>query len=141
MSTPVPEVFRIFSLHRYFMWAITMRDHYEKTGQTLSPTLSFFENEGANEAFMYLSYWYAGMYVVSEGWQELELPEAEIDTLLKSPHLQVLRRFRHGVYHYQGLMEAFTLGRDFDDWVESLALALARYFDGWIRCQTATLAP
>jgi hypothetical protein len=55
MSAPVPEVFKVCSLHRYFLWAITMQDHYEKAGQRFSPTPSFFENEAANEAFMYLS--------------------------------------------------------------------------------------
>jgi hypothetical protein len=42
MSTPVPEVFKIFSLHRYFLWAITMQDHYERTGKRFSPTPGFF---------------------------------------------------------------------------------------------------
>jgi len=147
MGTPVPEVFKIFSLHRYFLWAITMRDHYEKAGQRFSPTPSFFENEAANEAFMYLSYWYAGLYVVCEGWQELKLVDPEIDALLKSPHLDVLRRFRHGVYHYQAdyfdprFINAFALGKDFDDWITSLAHAFNRYLDAWAKNQTAALAP
>jgi hypothetical protein len=147
MGTPVPEVFKIFSLHRYFLWAITMQDHYEKAGQRFSPTPSFFENEAANEAFMYLSYWYAGLYVVCEGWQKLKLVDPEIDALLNSPHLDVLRRFRHGVYHYQAhyfdprFMKAFTLGNDFDDWITSLAHALNRYLVAWARSQTAALAP
>jgi hypothetical protein len=101
MSAPIPEVFKIFSLHRYFMWAVAMREHYQETGQRLSPTPSFFESEAANEAFMYLSYWYAGLYVVCEGWQELKLSNPEIDALLSSPHLEILKRFRNGVYHFQ----------------------------------------
>ena len=115
MNAPVPEVFKIFSLHRYFMWALAMNDHYGKTGLQLSPSPSFFENEAANVAFMYLSYWYAGLYVVCEGWQELKLSDPEILDLLKSPHLEVLKRFRNGVYHYQAdyfdkrLMGAFHL--------------------------------
>jgi hypothetical protein len=95
MSTPVPEVFKIFSLHRYFLWALTMQDHYERTGKRFSPTPGFFENEAANEAFVYLSYWYSGLYVGCEGRQELKLVDPEVDVLLKSPYLDVLRRFRH----------------------------------------------
>lgn len=146
MTTAVPEMFKIFSLHRYMLWALSMNDHYEKTGQRLSPTPSFFENEAANEAFMYLSYWYAGLYVVCEGWQELKLSDSEIDGLLKSPHLDVLKRFRNGVYHYQAdyfdkrLMDAFTLGKDFDEWVTRLANAFVRYFDAWVTSQTSALA-
>src|SRR5579863_7159242 len=126
MCTPVPEVLKTLSLHRYFIWALTMREHYEKTGQRFSPTPSFFENEAANEAFMYLSYWYAGLYVVCEGWQDLTLADAEVDSLLKSAHLEVLKRFRNGVYHYQAdyfdkrFMIAFTMGDDFDDWIIQL---------------------
>lgn len=32
---------------------------------------------------MYMSYWYAGLYVVIEGWQKLKLQDMAIDTLLK----------------------------------------------------------
>jgi hypothetical protein len=81
---------------------------------------------------MYLSYWYAGLYVVCEGWQELKLSDPEIDSLLASPHLALLKRFRHGVYHFQPdyfdkrLMNPFVLGKDFDDWIESLTGAFHR---------------
>jgi hypothetical protein len=63
-------VFKIFSLHRYFIWSIEMREHYLQVGKTFSPTPSFFDNEDAGRAFMYLSYWSAGLFVVCEGWSE-----------------------------------------------------------------------
>ncbi len=147
MSTPVPALFKTFSLHRYFLWCIAMREHYEKTGERFSPTPSFFENEAANEAFMYLSYWYAGLYVVCEGWQELNLSDPEIDALLSSAHLDVLRRFRNGVYHFQAdyfderVMKAFVLGEDFDNWVNSLTAAFYRFLNEWAESQTAALQP
>ncbi len=146
MSTSVPEVFKLFSLHRYFLWSLVMRDHYERTGQRVSPTPSFFENEAANEAFMYLSYWYAGLYVVCEGWQDLKLSDPEINPLLSSPHLETLKRFRNGVYHFQSdyfdkrFMFALVLGPEFDNWVIALANAFIRYFDAWINNQTGALA-
>jgi hypothetical protein len=132
MSTPVPDVFKIFSLDRYFVWSAEMREHYMQVGAKVSPTPSFFDNENANRAFMYLSYWYAGLYVVCEGWKdELKLSDPEIDALLKSRYVDVLRRFRNGVYHYQEdyfspkVMAALMLGKDFDEWVNSLMLAFA----------------
>jgi hypothetical protein len=143
MSIPVPEIFKVFSLNRYFIWAIEMRDHYWQVGKTVSPTPSFWDSEEAGRAFMYLSYWYAGLYVVCEGWQELRLSNPEVDVLLKSPHLDVLKRFRHGVYHYQAdyfdkrFMDAFVLGEDFDHWIESLTHAFAAYFTEWTRSTTA----
>jgi hypothetical protein len=33
VTTPIPEVFKIFSLHRYFLWSIEMRDHYLQVGK------------------------------------------------------------------------------------------------------------
>jgi hypothetical protein len=141
-----PFIFKVFSLHRYFAWCAEMREHYLQVGMQVAPTPSFFENENAGRAFMYLSYWYAGLFVVSEGWKELKLSDPEINALLKSPHLNKLRRFRHGVYHFQPdyfdqrFMDALALGKDFDEWAESLMLAFARYFDTWIKCQTAALS-
>jgi hypothetical protein len=51
MSTPVPKVFKIFSLHRYFIWSIEMREHFQQMGKQFSPTPSFFDNEDAGRAF------------------------------------------------------------------------------------------
>jgi hypothetical protein len=142
MST-VPPIFKVFSLHRYFAWCAEMREHYQQVGMQVSPTPSFFDNPGASRAFMYLSYWYAGLYVVYEGWQELKLSDPEIDALLKSTHLDKLRRFRHGVYHFQAdyfdprFMGALVAGEDFAEWAESLTLAFNRYFEAWIKSQTS----
>jgi hypothetical protein len=122
-----------------------MREHYLQVGKTFSPTPSFFDNEDAGRAFMYLSYWYAGLYVVCEGWRELRLSDPEIDGLLASTNLELLKRFRHGVYHFQPdyfdkrLMNPFVLGKDFDDWVKYLTHAFARYLDAWTKSQTASL--
>lgn len=146
MSTPVPQIFKVFSLHRYFAWCAEMREHYIQVGMQVSPTPSFFDNPDAGRAFMYMSYWYAGLYVVCEGWKELKLSDPEIDALLASPHREKLKRFRHGVYHYQAdyfdqrFMGALVAGKDFADWAESLMLAFARHFDTWIKGQTAALS-
>ncbi len=76
---------------------------------------------------MYLSYWYAGLYVVCEGWQEAKLSDSEIDALLQSSHLEFLKRFRNGFqadYFDKRFMDALVLGKDFDEWAESLMLAV-----------------
>jgi hypothetical protein len=145
MSTPVPQILKIFSLHRYFAWCVEMGEHYQEVGRQVSPTPSFFENEDARRAFMYLSYWYSGLYVVCEGWQELKLSDPATDALLMSQHLEKLKRFRNGVYHQpdyfdQRFMGALAAGEDFAEWAESLMLAFVRYFDDWIKSQTAALS-
>ena len=38
------------------------------------------------EIFMYMSYWYATLYVVIEGWKNLKFSDPKIDELLKSPN-------------------------------------------------------
>ncbi|HZI56428.1 MAG TPA: hypothetical protein VFF39_06615 [Verrucomicrobiae bacterium] len=142
MST-VPQVFKVFSLHRYFAWCAEMREHYQQVGMQVSPTPSFFDNPDAGRAFMYLSYWYAGLFVVCEGWLEHKLSDPEIDKLLQSPHLEKLKRFRNGIYHFQPdyfdkrFMGALVAGEDFSEWAEALMLAFARYFDAWIKSRTS----
>lgn len=92
-----------------------------------------------------LSYWYAGLFVVCEGWQDLKLNDSEIDGLLTSSNLELLKRFRNGIYHFRPdyfdkrLLNPFVLGKDFDDWVESLTHAFASYLDTWIKSQTIVL--
>jgi hypothetical protein len=48
-----------------------------------------------------MSYWYAALYVVIEGWRDLGLADATIDALLQSPNVDLLKRYRNGVFHFQ----------------------------------------
>src|ERR1019366_3727804 len=135
-ATPtVPEMFRVITLDRYFMWCRFQRDHYKEIKVTWET--DFFDSMEMQHAFMCLSYWYAGLYVVCEGWQELKLSDSEIDKLLASPYLDVLRRYRNGVFHFQQdyfdkrLKEAIKLGQDFHCWVEELMSNFQRYFRHW----------
>jgi hypothetical protein len=76
-----------------------MRVHYyeEAEREPLSEDRAF----RAGFQLPYLSYWYGGLYAVVEGWQELGLADVEIDELLQSPHVDALRRYRNGTFHYQ----------------------------------------
>ena len=54
------------TLHRYYIWANRMRTHFDDIlvrGDELA--------DHQIETFLYMSYWYAGLYVVIEGWREL----------------------------------------------------------------------
>jgi hypothetical protein len=53
--------------------------------------------------FAHLSQWYASEYVVIEGWREAELHDSIIDESLArwSDVVDLLRRYRNGVFHYQ----------------------------------------
>jgi hypothetical protein len=83
----------------------------------------------------YVSYWFAALYVVIEGWQELGLHDREIDKLLESPHVQILRRFRNGMFHYQRSYQdarfqqwLFEKTEEAGDWAHDLRNAFARWF-------------
>ena len=113
----------LIALHRYYIWANRLREHFDSVAAAV-----FADDPG-----LFLSYWYAALFVVVEGWRDLELKDQQIDQLLQSPHVDLLRRYRNGVCHFQ---------RDYCDprfldlvgakgavpWVRELNLALGRYF-------------
>ena len=120
----------LLSLHRYFIWANRMRTHFDdllQSGGYATPT-------GEIESRLYMSYWYAGLYVVTEGWKELKLSNASIDALLGSPNLDLLRRYRNGAFHFQGeyndnrFTELIEQGTNVVSWVRALNEQFGRYF-------------
>lgn len=130
----------IFSLHRYFMWANRMRVHFDEKLPVLAEQLkkdaSLVTNEEI-EANLYMSYWYAGLYVVIEGWRQLHLSDPIIDELLRSPKAGLLKRYRHGVFHFQGnyfdkrFTEFMAEGQSAVDWVRDLNRAFGAFFLEW----------
>jgi hypothetical protein len=93
------ELFKVLSLHRYFDWSEHMRKRFEALTDA-GVQISVTTTEG-QEAFCYLAYWQAGLYVVVEGWRDLGFADATIDSLVASPNVEHLRRLRNGAFHYQ----------------------------------------
>jgi len=93
----------IFTLHRYFLWATHMANHLriviEQQGPF--PTNPKDLQHWLREPFMYLSYWFASLYVVIEAWRDLKLNDPKVDALVSSPYTDLLRRYRNGIFHYQ----------------------------------------
>jgi hypothetical protein len=92
----------VFTLHKYFLWATQMRDHF----YALVPEFSADPNrerlsEAGLKIDLYMSLWYGMLYVVAEGWQELKLSDPAVDSLLDSPNLNLLRLYRNGTFHFQ----------------------------------------
>lgn len=87
------------ALHRYWMWANTLRAQFHEMLKTdpPSPDPAMF----ADKAPAFMSHWYAALYVVVEGWRELGLFDASIDALLQPDRVDLLRRYRNGVCHFQ----------------------------------------
>ena len=91
-----PKPTEVFTLHRYFIHANFMRHcFFEKLKVEGAST------ELALEPRIFMDSWYAGLYVVIEGWMELKLTDPSIDELLRSPNVELLKRYRNGVCHFQ----------------------------------------
>lgn len=94
----------------------------------------------SSEVGMYMAYWYSSLFVVCEGWQELNLADREVDQLLASENLGTLKRFRHGAFHFQKdyFDPRFMDFIDNDlsvDWVTALDAALSDWFLSWLRAK------
>ena len=126
---PIPPV---VSLHRYFIWANKMRtdfDHLLKANNTTK-----------HEHELYMSYWYAGLYIVIEGWKDLNMSDSIINKLLRNTNnVELLRRYRNGVFHFQKtyfdkrFVGVWEQNRKFIDWVRELNRQFGRYFLEWHR--------
>jgi len=124
----------VFALHRYFIWADRMRVHFRDSLLREPPGTDDKQVARDAHAYPYMAYWYGGMHVVIEGWRELQLTDLEIDGLLDSPHVELLRRYRNGAFHFQRQYfdERFTgfwgEGDDGAKWIHRLRETFSRWF-------------
>ena len=89
---------RILAWARYVFWAdveCKQYDAYERPNDEPSTGLST----------VLMVQYLAALWVAIEGWRQCPLTDPMVDELLTHPaferNLQLLRRFRNGVYHYQ----------------------------------------
>lgn len=87
-------------------------------------------------AFSVLSVWYSLLYVVAEGYQELNIRDNDIDEILvRGSYLNTLRLFRNAIFHFQKDLFSpkiieFLTADDSEVWAEELSLAFKRLFEG-----------
>jgi hypothetical protein len=144
---------QILALHRYYCWTTLMKrdfeaallkgDHFPTEGQ--SP-LMWPIKYMAGEVGMYMSYWYGGLFVVCEGWQELGLSDAVVDALLDDPKLQILKRYRNGAFHFQkdyfdSRFMDFQTEQDSVGWFRDLSQALGHWFLNWFEARKTPSMP
>ncbi len=124
---------QIFTIHRYWMWANAMRTHFDKCltdkSRDKKQDISWF----ADYEGVFLSHWYAALFVVIEGWHKMKLKDQVIDDLLSSSNVDLLRRFRNGVCHFQpnyldDRFIAFMAEPTTVAWVRKLNTEFGRYF-------------
>jgi hypothetical protein len=134
---PPPE--KVFALHRYFLQANQMRTYYD--ARLTAEGVASVEDDQWTQQWIDLCLWYACLFVVIEGWHELKLSDPVIDNLLVSPHVDLLRRFRNGVAHYQPkywddrLTDFVAQGPSSAKWARELNGNFGRFFLEWFRAQ------
>jgi hypothetical protein len=137
MSEEGLKLHPIVILAKYFTWASYMRGEFDRVLPKFTEE-TLWNDPVSVDMFMFMSLWYAMLYVVIEGWRELQLQDAVIDDLLKSPNVDFLRLYRNGVAHFQ--REYFDqryqhlMGKpDSAVWVRSLHDAFFKYLDSWFK--------
>lgn len=123
---------QVFALHRYFIQADEMR----KLFLTMLSRGTTEDDPTSIPRSIYMGLWYGSLSVVVEGWGKLKLSDPTIDTLLESPFVSLLQRFRNGVFHYQPTYHDerfldFMREEDTPEWVHTLHLEFGRYFLAW----------
>jgi hypothetical protein len=129
----------ITSLHRYFIWADRMR-------VLALDLLGKDHGNAADLLFLhpYFCYWYAGSYVVIEGWRKLELHDTVIDDLLSvNVYVEALRLHRNGAYHFQPTYFAekvigFVSEPGSAEWIHKLRRAFSAWFLAYFEAQEGT---
>ena len=129
----------LLTLHRYYIWANRMRilfghaqDEFVRREGRIT-TQEKWTKYFAGDSGTFMSYWYGGLFVIIEGWIELALHDPDIDRLLDSPNVELLKRYRNGVFHFQRdyLDERFFRFFEASDtatWVHELNNNLGRFF-------------
>lgn len=95
---------KLHTLHRYWIWANRLHQNFDAALERFGvPKADGVGLVGwfANDPGLFMSYWYAALFVVVEGFKELNLRDAKLDALLQSPNVEFLRRYRNGVDHFQ----------------------------------------
>ena len=135
----------VLNLYEYFIWADSMKTAYENLlERNLREIVPIAKFEA--EYNLFISYWFGGLYVVIEGWQELNLKDREIDSLLTSPNVNLLRRYRNGVFHFQRdyfderFMGFLRDGVGRIKWVQVLHGEFKRFFVEWSQKHKALIS-
>lgn len=124
---------RVLAWARYLHWADLHRQHLDAWIE--KPHDVDNKEDGWNFIAL-MSAWYASLWVVVEGWKELKLDDSSIDELLEAAprYVELLRRYRNGVFHYQHRLIEPKLGDFLSEgesavyWVHLLHEQFCRYY-------------
>src|SRR6266480_2170070 len=135
----------IFSLHRYWIYSNRMREYFEAAlSASQQDSTSLAKETDPTKAIVeaakfsigpgiFMSYWYGSLYVVIEGWKQLQLTDPKIHPLIASPNVKLLKKYRDGVFHFQrnfgeDRFKGFLSWRILSAWVRAIHSEFGRYF-------------
>lgn len=142
---------KLVALHKHWITADAIQYHMRRSigrgpeiDVRLSPDIAEFAQ--AHSAFLMLSVWYGLLYVVIEGYQNLGLSDAPLDTLLSDlDRVSALRRFRNATFHYQEdpiskkIIE-FLDAPESEIWINNVNRALKNYFESMFNIENTISA-
>ena len=127
---------KLISLHKHWLNADAIK-HVVKTkiGGNSGLPKELQEFAEIHSAFARISVFYGLIYVVIEGYLELNLSNENVDSLLaKDEFVNALRLFRNATFHYQKQATPekalkFLELKESEHWIRELHLAFKLYFE------------
>jgi hypothetical protein len=93
--------FQLHALHAYYVRASAIFEDFKRLRDQEKERNDAPDLLSAFEMLSRLSVFYGLLFAVIEGFQELQISDAKLDTLLAHPNLDVLRRYRNAIFHFQ----------------------------------------
>lgn len=132
------ERYKIAVLYKHWMAADGVNHRLRQSMNYTDETPSFPKNLEALAKRMsemqVLQVYYALLYVVVEGYQEIKCSDEKVDALIgQEDFVNNLRRFRNAVFHYQAeplgpKLLNFLVQDNSEVWIRDLKIALNEYF-------------
>jgi hypothetical protein len=125
---------KVGALHRYWVRADAIRELIKKNqifGIRSRKNRLIYDLD----IFLIIETYYSLLYVVIEGYKEINIEDKNINILLQeNNYVDFLRLFRNSIFHYQKepISEKtlkFLETKDSEIWINKLNIALKKYFE------------
>jgi len=125
---------------RYLSWCEFLKKDYHALSKEDQEPQTRQGDPWDERGFAAMSYWYASLHVVIEGWESLGLHDPVIDALLahEGNFKSLLKRYRNATFHFSpDLLDArvvkmIDLGENGVFWAHALHSEFVRYLDSYV---------
>lgn len=142
-QTEVVDPSREISWFRYLYCNKLLKEQFESSLELPIENFVYWHNP---PGFVYMMYFFGGLYTLIEGWKELALSDPVIDSILahQAPLIDLLRRCRNAAFHYQADPLIPKLGQFLKTGERHIVLAhqlheeFVRYYWSWVEKRHGT---